>query len=390
MNNEFIKEYYKKEKNQINNLTFRIISNCNKPKIYEQCDKDEINNKNINENLFDLLDENINNSLREVKFSINNLKKRLNILKNENNDMNETINILKNSNNDLNSKLENLYQDNHEFNYNNFRNNREPQKNNLVKKIPNKQNNIHSFKFRKSERVKNNYFSKNNEISHLLKKNQSTIELFKNYKSYFVNDNDKELQYKNSIINDLKNQINYLRNKLSDFKEDKYIMELNFNREKQNNSKVISDLSKIFEKLKKDNEMLNIKVNKNRILTNKLNVEKQILNEKIKYLLKDLNEIKIQQKINISPPYYNLSNNLKKDNIELKLLLNKYTKILNILFEFINELNDFNKIPEINIEKYYDISFLIDNIVQLRNDLIIFIEQNKYNNNDNYKEKEIE
>ena len=389
MNNEFIKEYYKKEKNQINNLTFRIISNCNKPKIYEQCDKDEINNKNINENLFDLLDENINNSLREVKFSINNLKKRLNILKNENNDMNETINILKNSNNDLNSKLENLYQDNHEFNFNNFRNNREPQKNNLIKKIPNKQNNIHSFKFRKSERVKNNYFSKNNEISHILKKNQSTIELFKNYKGYFVNDNDKELQYKNSIINDLKNQINYLRNKLSDFKEDKYIMELNFNREKQNNSKVISDLSKIFEKLKKDNEMLNIKVNKNKILTNKLNVEKQILNEKIKYLLKDLNEIKIQQKINIYPPYYNLSNNLKKDNIELKLLLNKYTKILNILFEFINELNDFNKKPEINIEKYYDISFLIDNIVQLRNDLIILIEQNKYNNNVNYKEKEI-
>ena len=87
-------------------------------------------------------------------------------------------------------------------------------------------------------------------------------------------------------------------------------------------------------------------------------------------------------KKNGSLPNYKLSNFMEKENIDLKLLVNRYKKMLNILFDFINELNDLNENPEIDNEQLYDISFLINHIAHSRNDIVKLIEQNK-NDNDN-------
>ena len=81
------------------------------------------------------------------------------------------------------------------------------------------------------------------------------------------------------------------------------------------------------------------------------------------------------------------SNILKNENDDLKDLIEKYRQMLAILFKFINELNDMFNHPEINIEQCcQNISILIDDINQLRDDIQKLFEQ-KDNSNREEKKK---
>ena len=77
---------------------------------------------------------------------------------------------------------------------------------------------------------------------------------------------------------------------------------------------------------------------------------------------------------------------LKNENGDLKDLIEKYRQMLNALFKFINELNDMFEHPEINIDQCcQNISVLIDDINQLREDIKKLFEQKENTNREEKK-----
>ena len=146
---------------------------------------------------------------------------------------------------------------------------------------------------------------------------------------------------------------------------------------KKKDEKKIDELSNMIGKLNDSNEKLKQNANENKRLNNKLLEEKKKLIDKVNALSKDLNNANLNnkraQRRYGSPMGRDneiFSNVLKNENVDLKDIIERYRQILNILFQFINELNDLFGHPEIDIDKCcQNISILIDDINQLREDI---------------------
>lgn len=361
--------------------------------------KNSIFNKNNLKNHFNNRvqeDENLNRILRQTKCSIKKLQGKVNILKNENKTMNNKINLLQTTNEDLNNKLTILYEQNNnlnksqsETNYNlNYFNNN---KNIYFKEIKGfddkvysnedySKNDLYSYKIHKNKIDKDSLEFKKNKIKEIISKNS---------------DKKEELKKKNLIINSLKNQILLLKDNLFQFEEDKNKIEKIFENEKNINNNKIYGLSILLKRLNIENEKLKKIEYKNKRLNKKLKVENNILIHKIKRISKDLYDIELnikrqQRRFSLSKNIKNngVLNTLENENNDLKIFMNKYRKMLNILFLFINELNDLNEHSEIEIEQCYcNLQSLINNINQLRNEIYILLEKIENNNDSDLIQK---
>ena len=261
------------------------------------------------------------------------------------------------------------------------------------KEDANNERNIYLNKLQQLERDKDDLLLKNNQLNDMLIKNQSMLDQLKGDYDNLLKKREIDLQNKDAIIDDLKNQIDFLREDLNKCQEDKNKMQDYFNNEKKNDEKKINDLSKLLNKLNDENEKLNKNANENKRLNNKLLDEKKRLVDRVNNLAKDLNDANLnnkrQQRRYGSPTGRDnqiFSNVLKNENDDLKDLLEKYRQMLNMLFKFINELNDLFEHPEINIDQCcQNISILIDDLNQLRDDINKLFEQREVTNREEKK-----
>ena len=174
-----------------------------------------------------------------------------------------------------------------------------------------------------------------------------------------------------------------------------------FEDEKNINQNKINNLSKLLQKMTNKNEKINKNINIEKRLSHKLIEENSFLINKINNLSKNLTEININNKKQIRAYrtslqgknifiFPNLPNILKIENDRLRKLIEKYRKTLNVLFNFINELNYLFEDPDINPEQcLYNILLLINDIKQLKNEILTLLEKKeKYViNNDNFEKK---
>ena len=159
-------------------------------------------------------------------------------------------------------------------------------------------------------------------------------------------------------------------------------------------TKKIDHLSNMVGKLNDNNEKLNKNANENKRLNNKLLDEKKLLMDRVNNLSKDLNNANLnnkraQRRYGSPSGRDNLifSDVLRNENGDLKDLIEKYRQMLNILFKFINELNDMFEQPEINIDQCcQNMSILIDDLNQLKNNIQKLF-QSKENSNREEKKK---
>ena len=413
----------KSQKNQ-NGLNYNNYINDKKKLLF--------NNKNINLNLNYLTkdNENLTEALNSAKFSINDLQNKLNILHNENFDMKKIINTLQSSNENLNNKLNTLSHENYNFiNYKNKSKNRlkiniednNDNNNNIhieinkLKKyfsdlnqkskknieLIDKSKNLHSLKNQEKKIIKKNLLLKKNNSKKDILTSKYFILQQKENNDYLIKKIKMEINNKDLIIEDLKNHINYLRNNLSNCYDYKKKMKEFFEDEKNINQNKINNLSKLLQKMNNKNEKINKNNNIEKRLNHKLIEENSLLINKINNLSKNLTEININNKKQIRAYrtslqgknifiFPNLPNILKIENDRLRKLIEKYRKTLNVLFNFINELNYLFEDPDINPEQcLYNILLLINDIKQLKNEILTLLEKKeKYViNNDNFEKK---
>ena len=193
-------------------------------------------------------------------------------------------------------------------------------------------------------------------------------------------------------MNELKNEIDYLKKNLKNNEIQKIEMKKEFEKEKNNNDSKIYDLSRIIEKLNDENEKLRANIYKDKSLNKKLNNDKKDLIDKIKRLTKDLYQLNLNIKNKrLYQNKYNSLNSLealKNENIILKKTMDRLRKMTNYLFIFLNELNDLNELPEIEIEQSYDnLILLIENIHKIKSNVSMLFRNEENDNNKNYNKK---
>ena len=380
-------------------------------------------NENLNHHINDLNNEinNLNQSLNQMKYSNDDLQNKLNILQNANQNMQDKIDMLQSHNDDLKNKLDMLSRENEELNHI-----IEEQKNNLnvnvdekgtyineIKKLnellekykslndnnirekeeANKEKDLYLYKLQQNERDKDDLLLKNHEMNDMLIKNQSMLDQLRGDNESLLRKREIDLQNKDAIIEDLKNQVDFLRDEVSKCQDDKNKMQDYYNNIKKNDEKKINDLSNMVGRLNDNNEKLNKNANENKRLNNKLLDEKKRLIDRVNNLSKDLNDANLNNKraqrrygSPMSRDNQIFSSVLKNENDDLKDLIEKYRQMLNILFKFINELNDMFEHPEINIDQCcQNISVLIDDINQLRDDIKKLFEQKENTNREEKK-----
>ena len=385
-----------------------------------------IENQNLNQHINDLNNDinALNQSLNQMKYANDDLKNKLNMLQNSNRDMQDKIDMLQDSNNDLKNKLDMLSHENAELNHI-----IEEQKNNLsvnvdekgtyineIRKLnellekykslndnnirdkeeANKEKDLCMLKLQQNERDKDDLLLKNHEMSDMLLKNQSMLDQLKGDNESLMRKREIDLQNKDAIIDDLKNQIDFLRDELSKSQEDKNKMQDYYSNVKKNDEKKINELSNMVGRLNDNNEKLNKNANENKRLNNKLLDEKKRLIDRVNNLSKDLNDANLNNKraqrrygSPMGRDNQIFSNVLKNENDDLKELLEKYRQMLNILFKFINELNDMFEHPEINIDQCcQNINILLDDINQLKNDIQKLVDQKENTNREEKKKWE--
>ena len=364
----------------------------------------------------------LNQSLNQAKYSNNELKDKLNILQKENKNMQEKMDLLQSSNDELKNQIDMLAHDNEELKniINSQKNNisvnveeketyiNEIQKlNELLEKYKSlndnnimdkeeaiKQKELYLSKYQQNERDKDNLLLKNNEMNDLLIKNQAMLDQLKGDNEDLMRKKEIDLQNKDAIIEDLKNQIDYLRDEVAKCQEDKNKMQEYYGNVKKADEKKINELSNMLGKLNNENEKLSKNANENKRLNNKLLDEKKQLINKVNNLSKELNDANLnnkrQQRRYGSPLGKDnqiFSSVLKNQNDDLKDLVEKYRQMLNILFKFLNDLNDLFEFPEINIDQCCNnINTLIDNVNLLRDEIQKLVDQ-KINTNREEKKK---
>jgi chromosome segregation ATPase len=394
-----------------------------KKQLKEENEKLLYQTQNLNQHINDLNGEinTLNQSLNQCKYSNDDLKDKLNILQNANRNMQDKIDMLQSANDDLKNKLDMLSHENEELNRiineqkNDLNVNDDEKKTyiNEIKKLnellekykslnddnirdkeeANKQKDLYLLRYQQNERDKDNLLLKNNEMNDMLLKNQAMLDQLKGDNDNLIRKREIDLQNKDAIIEDLKNQIDYLRDEISKCQDDKNKMQDYYGNIKKNDEKRIDDLSNKLGKLNDENERLNRDANENKRLNNKLLDEKKRLVERVNDLSKDLNDANLnnkrQQRRYGSPTGKDnqiFSSVLKNENDDLKDLIEKYRQMLNILFKFINDLNDIFEHPEINIDQCCkDISILIDDVNQLKDDIQKLLDQRGYTNREEKK-----
>jgi chromosome segregation ATPase len=394
-----------------------------KKQLKEENEKLLYQTQNLNQHINDLNGEinTLNQSLNQCKYSNDDLKDKLNILQNANRNMQDKIDMLQSANDDLKNKLDMLSHENEELNRiineqkNDLNVNDDEKKTyiNEIKKLnellekykslnddnirdkeeANKQKDLYLLRYQQNERDKDNLLLKNNEMNDMLLKNQAMLDQLKGDNDNLIRKREIDLQNKDAIIEDLKNQIDYLRDEISKCQDDKNKMQDYYGNIKKNDEKRIDDLSNKLGKLNDENERLNRDANENKRLNNKLLDEKKRLVERVNDLSRDLNDANLnnkrQQRRYGSPTGKDnqiFSSVLKNENDDLKDLIEKYRQMLNILFKFINDLNDIFEHPEINIDQCCkDISILIDDVNQLKDDIQKLLDQRGYTNREEKK-----
>ena len=244
------------------------------------------------------------------------------------------------------------------------------------------------MKLQQNERDKDDLLLKNHEVNDMLLKNQSMLDQLKGDNESLLRKREIDLQNKDAIIEDLKNQIDFLRDEVAKCQEDKNKIQDYYDNVKKNDEKKIDDLSKMVNKLNDNNEKLNKNANENKRLNNKLLEEKKRLIDQVNNLSKDLKDANLNNKraqrrygSPLGKDNQMFSSVLKNENDDLKDLVEKYRQMLNILFKFINDLNDWFDHPEINIDQcVQNISILIDDLNQLRDDIKKLMEQKDISN----------
>ena len=380
-------------------------------------------NQNLNQHINDLNNEinNLNHSLNEMKYSNDELKEKLNMLQNSNQNLKDKVDILQSSNEDLKNKLDILTRENEELNniIDEQRNNlsvKVDEKDTYIKEIKklnellekykslndnnirdkeeaNKEKDLYLNKYQQNERDKDNLILRNKEMNDMLLKNQAMIDQLKGDNTNLLRQKEIDLQNKDSIIEDFKNQVDFLRDELAKSQDDKNKMQDYYDNIKKKDEKKIDELSNMIGKLNDSNEKLKQNANENKRLNNKLLEEKKKLIDKVNDLSKDLNNANLNnkraQRRYGSPMGRDneiFSNVLKNENVDLKDIIERYRQILNILFQFINELNDLFGHPEIDIDKCcQNISILIDDINQLREDIQKLFELKENSNREEKK-----
>ena len=381
-------------------------------------------NQNLNRHIDDLNNEinNLNQSLNQMKSLNDQLKNQLNKIQNTNRNCEDKFNILKSENEDLKNKISMLSRENEELNNviaelkNNLNVNVDEKGTyiNEIKKLnellekykslndnnirdkeeANKEEDLYLKKFQQNERDKDDLLLKNNQMNDVLLKNQAMIDQLKGDNENLLRKREIDLENKNAIIEDLKNQIDFLRDELAKSQEDKNKMQDYYSKRKKDDEKKIDHLSNMVGKLNDNNEKLNKNANENKRLNNKLLDEKKLLMDRVNNLSKDLNNANLnnkraQRRYGSPSGRDNLifSDVLRNENGDLKDLIEKYRQMLNILFKFINELNDMFEQPEINIDQCcQNMSILIDDLNQLKNNIQKLF-QSKENSNREEKKK---
>ena len=364
-------------------------------------------NQNLNQHINDLNNEinNLKQSLNQMKNLNDELKNELNMTQNSNRDCEDKFGMLQSDNDNLKNKIAMLSRENEELNniIDELKNNlnvNDDEKGTYINEIKklnellekfksmndnnirdkeeaNKEKDLYLKKYQQNERDKDDLLIRNNQMNDMLLKNQAMIDQLKGDNQDLLRKREIDLENKDAIIEDLKNQIDFLRDELAKNQDDKNKMQEYYNNIKKNDEKKIDQLSEMISKLNDNNEKLNKNANENKRLNNKLLDEKKQLLDRVNNLSKDLNNANLnnkraQRRYGSPSGRENqiFSDVLRNENGDLKDLIEKYRQMLNILFNFINELNDMFEHPEINIDQCCkNISILIDDINQLRNDI---------------------
>ena len=176
------------------------------------------------------------------------------------------------------------------------------------------------------------------------------------------------------MIEDLKNQIDSMKNYIDKTEKDKNYYEDKYNTLKNDSDKKINDLNNRILILTKEKEDFAKKAGDNKKLSQQLLREKEGLIERINGLENDLQNALSKTKSKGPTDNQILIECLKTENYDLKELNANYKKMLDLLFRFVNDLNDIFNHEEISIEQCKeDINYLNDDLNVLKEDIMNLI-----------------
>lgn len=363
-NNELTKKLYEKER-QLNSLS----------------GKNNIYADNLTDNSTSIESENayiLKNKIQELNEQNLKLNKKLKLMMNNNNHlqmqkiMKENI-YFKNEYKKLKVKLS------------------EMEKNNVVPSETNfnetNKNSLFEQKYMLLKKETENLKNKNDKlIKEKLILEENNTNLKKQILDYMKNKEDNS-NISNDLINQLISENNQLKEKLNDKKNDNNVNLLN----------KINELEKSNSELKKQNEILEIKIKNENILLNTNDINKEKQNELINKLKNDINNLEIENqslKSKLLLDYKKENNDINEENKKLKLMNES-------LSQKNKELND--KIVDLtkNINEYkskYDLLLSEKNEIKNSNDKLLLElelmkqknnEDEEYKNENNKKDEEI-
>ena len=206
------------------------------------------------------------------------------------------------------------------------------------------------------------------------RKNQELLNKIKDEHDNLQNDALESNKNKNAMIEDLKNQIDSMKNYIDKTEKDKNYYEDKYNTLKNDSDKKINDLNNRILILTKEKEDFAKKAGDNKKLSQQLLREKEGLIERINGLENDLQNALSKTKSKGPTDNQILIECLKTENYDLKELNANYKKMLDLLFRFVNDLNDIFNHEEISIEQCKeDINYLNDDLNVLKEDIMNLI-----------------
>ena len=191
---------------------------------------------------------------------------------------------------------------------------------------------------------------------------------------------------KEAIIDDLKHEVDALKNQLHQVDKEKNYFENKVQEMQKEHEKKVNDLNNKLNNLNKENERLAKITSDTKKLNTQLLRDKDNLQERLKNV-----ENALQNALNKNRkgPSENqmLLDCLKGENYDMKELNNKYRKMMELLFKFINELNELFNHNEISIEQCKDnINELVNDLEMLKQDILnLFNSVNGNGNEENEK-----
>lgn len=240
------------------------------------------------------------------------------------------------------------------------------------------ENNIVKNEANKLKSDKDLLAQKNMALADLNRKNQELLNKFQQEHEDLQNESLKNNENKNALIDDLKNQIDSLKNNLDKVDKDKRYFEDKFYRQKNDDDKKIGELNNKIKFLTNENEKLGKIAGDNKKLNKQLIREKETLIERLNKLENDLQNALSKNKSKDPTTNQMLIDCLKGENYDLKELNAKYKKMLDLLFAFVNELNQLFNLEEISIEQCKEnINDLVDDLNTLKESIFSLFHSNE-------------